>query len=126
MQSEPLGCVTCVSGFIPLSGLCVQLPPNCATIHPNRTCMSCVSGFEMTRDRRCRRVIDFCQNYNETGCRDCQRGYQLAPNGNCVKLVEGCIKTDPTGRCTECRFDYTMLVVTPGQPAICVRRLDSC
>lgn len=119
-------CQRCSGGYIPRSGLCSKMDPNCAQYTSDGTCGSCIGGYHLDAQSKCKLnlagcqytggdcsscispfkyadgacTIVGCEEYAADGCRRC--GDTLYLSGGICKLKQPGCQYDPAGNCRSC------------------------
>ena len=134
-------CAICTQGTYLIGGLCKKCIEGCASCSNSETCDYCLSGYELTKNKKCQKtnILDFntevynlyqnkrniyecdvqnCQYCNEKNeCIKAQKGY-FASNGDIIKCEENCKSCGGLSSCYECKSGYYL------KNGICIE--DSC
>lgn len=98
------GCYNCIIGFYLQGFACISL--NCQEVHPNNTCLTCISGFTLLSGA-CRATIYKClQTDTQGNCLQCMENFQLS-QGFCIAV--GCASySQSTYVCLSCMGNYVL------------------
>ncbi len=86
-----------------VAGQIIKCPAFCFNCSDQNTCTTCVRGFVLTPNNKCRGCVMSCSSCNAsniTQCTSCAHGLQLV-NGSCISCPNNC-KECNEGVCSTC------------------------
>lgn len=102
---NPGVCTACEAGYTYWFGQCRQLQCSVLGVY----CQSCLTNYYYYFGICLSTLQAGCRNYQNGLCTACNPGYYLTLQNQCQQEVPFCLTTNrDTGRCLECRSNYTL------------------